>query len=206
MGVASCRSIFLLPDVVFDRASVSPRFRFYSLIQFSHAATPSLPPLSPTSCPRCSGDGYRRILDPKVSPPLLSLSPSLPFLSLRAAPLPPPPPARPGGATSLARGAPLLPRRPLALPPRPSVAWPPPTPAARPPRTPRVRPSRPRRPLTAPPGAAARLPCPGAAATAVRLAWPRAQPVRPRAPQAWPTWPSVRAARFHARNPSMHDV
>jgi hypothetical protein len=89
MGVASCRSIFLLPDVVFDRASVSPRFRFYSLIQFSHAATPSLPPLSPTSCPRCSGDGYRRILDPKVSSPLLSLSPSLPFPSLRASPLPP---------------------------------------------------------------------------------------------------------------------
>jgi hypothetical protein len=34
MGVASCRSIFLLSDVVFNRAFVLPRFRFWLLIGF----------------------------------------------------------------------------------------------------------------------------------------------------------------------------
>jgi hypothetical protein len=34
MGVASCRSIFLLSDVVFNRASVSPRFGFRFAIGF----------------------------------------------------------------------------------------------------------------------------------------------------------------------------
>jgi hypothetical protein len=34
MGVASCRSIFLLFDVVFNRASVSPRFGFRFAIGF----------------------------------------------------------------------------------------------------------------------------------------------------------------------------
>jgi hypothetical protein len=112
-----------------------------SLIQFSRTTTPSLPSLSPTSCPRCSGDGYRRILDPKVSPPLLSLSvsPSLPF--------PARVPASPARA-SWRRGLPG-PRRPPQCP----LARPPRHPATRPP--PALRRGLPRPRGTAPPAPAA---------------------------------------------------
>jgi hypothetical protein len=120
MGVASCRSIFLLSDVVFNHASVSPRFGFRFAIGFrsvvvcvvgfrpnlgqpgpargaphppcapppslshcvSRAATssPSLPPLFHLFALGDPVDGYRWILNPKVSSPLpfsLPLSPSL---------------------------------------------------------------------------------------------------------------------------------
>jgi hypothetical protein len=123
MGVASCRSIFLLSNVVFNRTSASFWFSIHDflsiggracsgfpargparplartpgappppctptslyLIFFSRATTPSpfLPPLFHLLCPRCDPvDGYRRLLDPKVSSP--STLPPSPSLSLGA--------------------------------------------------------------------------------------------------------------------------
>jgi hypothetical protein len=121
---------------------------------FSHLIFPrnnslslSCTSLSPTSCPRWSGDGYRRILDPKVSLPLplylslsIYLSPSH-FFSLARRPLPssacpsaaPPTPPRPGPRRhprpALARPLPApraAPSPPPLLPPPPwrGPTWP----------------------------------------------------------------------------------
>jgi hypothetical protein len=160
MGVASCRSIFLLSDVVFNHASISPHFGFRFAIGFrsvivcvvgfhpdprpsparpnlgrpgpargaphpprvlppslshsiSRAATssPSIPPLFHLFALGDPVDGYRRILNPKVSSPL-------PFsLPVRVAP-----PSLPFVAQ---------PPWPLAPAPRRGGVWPPPLPLAR---------------------------------------------------------------------------
>jgi hypothetical protein len=182
-----------------------PLLFLFSLIQFYRAATPSLPPLSPTSCPRCSGDGYRRILDPKVSPPLLSLSslPPLPFPTCVPT-TPPPPRAHPGGATCLARaplGAPW--RGPLGAPWRGPLG-----PRRRGLPWPRgVAPSVPLGMAPSAPGGAASL-APGGAALPAPAASPRPPRARQRPLRA--PWRGLRgprrAARSRTRNPSVRDI
>jgi hypothetical protein len=114
MVVASCRSIFLLSDVVFNRASVSFCFSirvFLSIsgracsgfsarpgpwrplplpISFSFPAQQLPLPLFHLLCPRCDPvDGCRRSSDAKVSFPSPLLYLSLPSsLPVRVAPLP----------------------------------------------------------------------------------------------------------------------
>jgi hypothetical protein len=79
MGVASCRGIFRLPDVVFNRVFVLSRFGFRFAIRFRSvvvrvvgfrlATQPSLAQPGPALavCPWCSTSPYAR-------PPSLSLS------------------------------------------------------------------------------------------------------------------------------------
>jgi hypothetical protein len=116
-------------------------------LPFSHLIFPRSNSLSSTSpstlCPRCFGDGYRRIWIPEVSSPLpLSLSLSLSLSSSSSPSLPcvrpllPPPPralaarlALPGGAAPSPprRGSPspcMRSPRPLRVAPRPLTRGP----------------------------------------------------------------------------------
>jgi hypothetical protein len=77
MGVASCRSIFLLSDVVFNRASVSPRFRFRFAIGFRSVVVCVV--------------GFRTGLRPSLARP----DPARPGLARPRAPLAPHPPCVP---------------------------------------------------------------------------------------------------------------
>jgi hypothetical protein len=70
MGVASCRSIYILSDVVFNRASVSFRFSFRDLIPISGRACsgfPARPGPAPGARPWCPTS------PPCVPPPSLYL-------------------------------------------------------------------------------------------------------------------------------------
>jgi hypothetical protein len=148
-------------------------------ISLTHSIFPRTTPsphlsLSSPLCPRCSGDGYRRIWIPKVSSPPPSLFLFLPFPSLLA---PPSSPLRVRAPGALACG-PLTPR----VAPRPPAAQPLVQPA-RLPAPPGTAPRHPRRrgspgPLRAVPGARLLLRGPGAASCAPgsRNAIPRAQP------------------------------
>jgi hypothetical protein len=87
MGVASCRSIFLLSDVVFNRASVSPCFRFDSQLDSDQsscvlwASVPSRDPAQPDL------DTGRAPLAPHA--PSLSISFCFPRSNLLSFSLPP---------------------------------------------------------------------------------------------------------------------
>jgi hypothetical protein len=77
MGVASCRSIFLLSDVVFNRVFASSRFRFRSTIGF---------PISGCVCRGISTRGMAR-LDPAQLGPALAHAPLAPYLLPHVRPL-----------------------------------------------------------------------------------------------------------------------
>jgi hypothetical protein len=183
MVVASCRSIFLLSDVVFNRASVSFCFSirvFLSIsgracsgfsarpgpwrplplpISFSFPAQQLPLPLFHLLCPRCDPvDGCRRSSDAKVSFPSPLLYLSLPSsLPVRVAPLPLGARPRRCPCPSPRRG--LV--QPLAAPcPSPRAA--PSGPRGAPARSPSARPRRcPYPPLgVAPSGLPGGAPCP----------------------------------------------
>jgi hypothetical protein len=95
MGVASCRSIFILSDVVFNRASVSPRFGFRFTIGFRSVVAcvvgsrpglaqpgPSAPP-SPCAPP----PSLYLILFPTQQPPPTPLPPLFHLLCPRCDPV-----------------------------------------------------------------------------------------------------------------------
>jgi hypothetical protein len=163
---------------------------FSSFLSFNFPAHNSLSPISLSSplCPRCSGDGYRRIWIPKVSSPLLSLSLSL-------SPLPPLPypcalPCSPLRACPPGASAVRLPSaslvRPLASPaaaPLPPLG---------------VAPRPPRRGPSALPGAA--VLAPGGESPGAPRAWPLGLLVRgPRPPGGAAPWPP--AARLPRHPP-----
>jgi hypothetical protein len=138
------------------RPSLPPCTRPSLSLPFSHSIFPrsnslSSTSLSPTSCPRCFGDGYRRILDPRgeLSHPL-SLSPS-PFLL--------PSPCAPLSSSHACRGGSLR-ARPAATAPSPMA----PRPLAVAPRLPPATPPLPVRALGGGPAVsrcrAPRQPCP----------------------------------------------
>jgi hypothetical protein len=135
MVVASCRSIFLLSNVVFNRASVSFRFStrvFLSIsgrvcsgflgqplarpLSLSHFRFPlsNFPlPLFHLLCPRCDlVDGYRRSSDSKESfPSPSSLPPLLSLFGVRDPPAPSPrAPERPRRGLGVVRRGRSVPR------------------------------------------------------------------------------------------------